>query len=212
MGEESDDEFGDFGDFVSEVEEPKPVNNEDLPERLAALVAETYPPLDPVAVTSEPPSETNYTRQYRDLAHVPILNVPNWQKSVIRRKMLLQLGIPINLDELLPQSVKIKNLEMPSANSEFDIPSLKLLANISELALKSMAPEDLFSHYKKLVDAISIARTELQKVTASKAKTEAEKAAFESVIESLVDYAKRLRDNTIKQAAVPKSRSQSPST
>jgi hypothetical protein len=41
---------------------------------------------------------------YKALIEIPPLKPPNWKQSRIRRQHLIALGIPVNLDEVLPRA------------------------------------------------------------------------------------------------------------
>jgi hypothetical protein len=63
---------------------------------------------------------------WNQLITPPPLQPPNWTKSRIRRLFLVSLGVPVDLDEILPPSKQKKlvlpdiNLESPSRPSESD--------------------------------------------------------------------------------------------
>jgi hypothetical protein len=63
---------------------------------------------------------------WKQLITPPPLQPPNWTKSRIRRLFLVSLGVPVDLDEILPPSKQKKlvlpdiNLESPSRPSESD--------------------------------------------------------------------------------------------
>jgi hypothetical protein len=46
-----------------------------------------------------------YSRNlYHSLVQIPDIKPPNWKQSRIRRQHLIALGIPVNLDEVLPHA------------------------------------------------------------------------------------------------------------
>ncbi|KAK5109373.1 hypothetical protein LTR62_007039 [Meristemomyces frigidus] len=56
---------------------------------------------------------------WQQLVSAPPMQPPNWTRSRIRRMFLVSLGVPVNLDEILPPS-KQKRLVLPNIN----LPSL----------------------------------------------------------------------------------------
>ena len=79
---------------------------------------------------------------WKQLITPPPLQPPNWTKSRIRRLFLVSLGVPVDLDEILPPSKQKKlvlpdiSLDPPSRPSESD-------KNLGSLArLKSKATND----------------------------------------------------------------------
>ncbi len=48
------------------------------------------------------------------MSYVPPTQPVNWTRSRIRRHHLIELGIPINLDEVLPQPTALKSLNVSS--------------------------------------------------------------------------------------------------
>lgn len=55
---------------------------------------------DPVAHVSPPDSRALYQSLFQKLP--PSVRPPNWTRSRIRRQYLITLGVPVNLDEVLP--------------------------------------------------------------------------------------------------------------
>ena len=62
------------------------------------------------------PSERSLSL-WKQLITPPPLQPPNWTKSRIRRLFLVSLGVPVDLDEILPPS-KQKKLVLPDINLE----------------------------------------------------------------------------------------------
>jgi Domain of unknown function (DUF5102) len=66
---------------------------------------------------------------WKQLITPPPLQPPNWTKSRIRRLFLVSLGVPVDLDEILPPSKQKKlvlpdmHLESPTRKSEGDRPT-----------------------------------------------------------------------------------------
>ncbi|PYH90521.1 hypothetical protein BO71DRAFT_422238 [Aspergillus ellipticus CBS 707.79] len=91
-------------------------------DRLFPSTTETanLPPLDPIP---NPTAIFNTERSlslWSQLVAPPPLQPQNWVKSRIRRLFLVSLGVPVDLDEILPAS-KQKKLILPSVN--LDLPS-----------------------------------------------------------------------------------------
>jgi hypothetical protein len=73
---------------------------------------------------------------WKQLITPPPLQPPNWTQSRIRRLFLVSLGVPVDLDEILPPSKQKKlvlpdiNLEPATRKSESDKPGLGSLARL----------------------------------------------------------------------------------
>ena len=151
-------------------------------------------------------------------APVP-LNPPDWKRSRIRRLFLVSLGIPVNLDEILPASGKKKKLVLPSTKPETAAPSLsgkpaplappfdpvaaRHKASVSELALQGMTVEELLAHVDNLKAVTSQASENLTYWLARKDEAVGEKESLDGVIESLVGWTERQRKGTTGIAMVP---------
>lgn len=162
--EQDDDDFGSFDEAsFEEFQAPEPEleaktatdgkalftsatfqNLDELVSKLDELLESIFP-------TTAPETNSNTdtllnaeaTEKLASLSRPPRLNPPNWIKLKIRHNLLVNLGVPINLDELdSPNSVNITNLQQLSHSrrrsineqdidwSEFDIPEFETL-NIS---------------------------------------------------------------------------------
>lgn len=151
-------------------------------------------------------------------APVP-LNPPDWKRSRIRRLFLVSLGVPVNLDEILPESGKKKKLVLPSTKPEpparslsgklpptappFDPVSARHKASVSTLALQNMTAEELQDHVTQLKELNSQASENLTYWLARRDEAVGEKESLEGVIESLVGWTERQRKGTTGIAQVP---------
>ena len=151
-------------------------------------------------------------------APVP-LNPPDWKRSRIRRLFLVSLGIPVNLDEILPPSGKKKKLVLPSTKPDtagpslsgklppqappFDAVTARHQASVSGLALKNMTDEELKQHVETLKVVNVQASENLTYWIARRNEAMGEKESLEGVIESLVGYTERQRKGTMGIAMVP---------
>ena len=147
------------------------------------------------------------------------LNPPDWKRSRIRRLFLVSLGIPVNLDEILPPSGKKKKLVLPSTKPDavspnlsgklppsappFDPVSARHKASVSSLALQNMTVEELKEHLEILKELTSQASENLTYWLARKDEAKGEKESLEGVIESLVGWTERQRKGTTGIAMVP---------
>lgn len=147
---EEDAEFGEFGDGFQEaetVQSPPPqsiptiapsfpvldFDELDTPEE---MISATQPyidamfPSDTTSLSTIPtPSSGNpifltdrSASLWSQLVAPPSLQPPNWIRSRIRRLFLVSLGVPIDLDEILPAS-KQKKLILPSISLRITSPS-----------------------------------------------------------------------------------------
>ena len=103
-------------------------------EKLEALpVPDPIPPESPIF-----PTERSRAL-WKQLITPPPLQPPNWTKSRIRRLFLVSLGVPVDLDEILPPSKQKKlilpdmHLESPTRKSESD----RALGSVSRLKAKA---------------------------------------------------------------------------
>ncbi|KAL8940899.1 MAG: hypothetical protein Q9216_002560 [Gyalolechia sp. 2 TL-2023] len=108
-GGEADD-FGDFDDaFEQPSTVPKPSDMEPPPNAETTYRTNTPSIGSPSSLFITPRSHSLFTQ----LIAPPPLSPPNWLRSRTRRLFLVSLGVPIDLDEILPKS-KQKKLVLPS--------------------------------------------------------------------------------------------------
>lgn len=93
-----------------------------MSDRLDVLFPSTeemssLPPVDPIPDSSAIFTTDRSLSLWSQLVAPPPLQPPNWVKSRIRRLFLVSLGVPVDLDEILPAS-KQKKLVLPSINLE----------------------------------------------------------------------------------------------
>ena len=92
---------------------------EDIQATCAPYLRALFPSYTPnTSSTLPPPSQQIFTNErsislYTQLIAPPPLQPPNWLRSRIRRLFLVSLGVPVDLDEILPAS-KQKKLVLPS--------------------------------------------------------------------------------------------------
>jgi hypothetical protein len=168
---------------------------------------------------------------WNQLVAPPPLQPPNWKISRIRRLFLVSLGIPLDLDEILPTETKQKKLVLPSVhlsrqvdsrpssrNSSrrsgslsrkkrgddkdtikpdevLDIPSARILCSTSAMALRGFPLQELREHIRKLEEITAIASEVLTYWLGKRDGAVGDKETFETVIESLVGYARKKRQN-----------------
>ncbi|OKL56389.1 hypothetical protein UA08_08330 [Talaromyces atroroseus] len=77
----------------------------------------SLPPLEPIPDSTAIFSSDRSLSLWSQLVAPPPLQPPNWVKSRIRRLFLVSLGVPVDLDEILPAS-KQKKLILPSINAD----------------------------------------------------------------------------------------------
>lgn len=154
------------------------------------------------------------------------LQPPNWVRSRIRRLFLVSLGVPVDLDEILPKS-KQKKLILPYDSAEqskrpagkardgksglshkdevprrhrgpptppeFDIEEVQQLCKKTDADLEEMSDEQLRSYVERLEHLAKSGELVLQYWIKRKEMAVDEKEAFDSVVESLVRHARRVR-------------------
>lgn len=153
---------------------------------------------------------------WNQLVMVPRQGNPiDWKRSSIRRLLLVSLGVPLDLDEILPKK-NSKRLVLPTRgrqplksddsnqrpdeklqqlinDTEEKIGQWHQLAIVSTEALDGMVESELESHVAGLKAAIDEANGIYEQWVARKQGALKDKETFERVIESLLEYAQRLR-------------------
>lgn len=197
---------------------------EQIRQEVFNFLEEAHPSPDPI---EPPPSESPPERLdneramslWNQLAAPVPLNPPDWKRSRIRRLFLVSLGVPVNLDEILPASGKKKKLVLPSTKPEtlaptlsgklppvappFDPVSARHQASVSTLALRNMTESELRGHIETLKVVNSQASESLTYWLARREEAVGEKESLEGVIESLVGWTERQRKGTTGIAMVP---------
>jgi hypothetical protein len=186
------------------------------------------PPTDPIPIDHnvEPLNNERAMSLWNQLASPVPLNPPDWKRSRIRRLFLVSLGIPVNLDEILPASGKKKKLVLPSTKPEvptrslsgkmppsappFDAVTARHQSSVSVLALQNMTDEELQSHVETLKVVNSQASEYLTYWLGRREEAVSEKESLEGVIESLVGWTERQRKGTTGIAMVPGQRGKTP--
>ncbi|GAB7344296.1 hypothetical protein MBLNU457_2167t1 [Dothideomycetes sp. NU457] len=174
-GDEDDDfgDFGDIADEPATPAAPEPVplppsdplshlphikldDTQSLEETSASIMPylqDLFPETDVSSISSKPgslpPPEALLSDRsaslWSQLVAPPPLQPPNWIRSRIRRLFLVSLGVPVDLDEILPAS-KQKKLILPSIHLTTDTPrdSSNLARikkeNVSSTSLDSTGP------------------------------------------------------------------------
>ncbi|CAK1356810.1 hypothetical protein CB0940_11984 [Cercospora beticola] len=84
-----------------------------FPDQPVPPPASAIPPLD--MSNSSPFLSDRSLSLWQQLVQPPPMQPPNWTRSKIRRLFLVSLGVPVDLDEILPPS-KQKRLVLPNIN------------------------------------------------------------------------------------------------
>lgn len=130
--------------------------------------------------------------------------------------------MPVDLDEILPAETKQKKLVLPSLDpprrsmtrstspsqysakkqvnggvrpESLDIPSARILCSTSTSALQSLTVEELREHVERLENVTKVASEVLTYWLKKRDEAVGNKEAFETVIESLVGYARKKRQS-----------------
>ncbi|KAH8700304.1 hypothetical protein BGW36DRAFT_373837 [Talaromyces proteolyticus] len=183
----------------------------------------SLPPLEPISDHSAIFSSERSLSLWSQLVAPPPLQPPNWVKSRIRRLFLVSLGVPVDLDEILPAS-KQKKLILPSINLEgsgasaydlsktlnrsknndgtgpqndstlsLDLSAVRRLCSTTDAALDGFTDTELQGHVVLLETTTTKADEVLQYWCKKTDGLISEKEAFEGVIENLVNHARRVR-------------------
>ncbi|KAG9694664.1 hypothetical protein KCU95_g4018, partial [Aureobasidium melanogenum] len=241
---DEDDDFGDFDDGFQQAEEPsvpapppQPPNlnfadlqtSDDILQAMSPYMSELFPelydqetaPSDKSAALSTDPILTDRSASlWSQLVAPPPLQPPNWIRSRIRRLFLVSLGVPVDLDEILPASKQKKlvlpNIHLPEQKKEdgkakqdgssstggrkgpapppeFNANEAAMLAKTTDTATEAYSDEELKAHVKRLEELIKDASTVLEYWMKRKESALGDKEAFEGVIENLVGFVKSRR-------------------
>ncbi|KAK9446983.1 uncharacterized protein V1518DRAFT_422623 [Limtongia smithiae] len=158
-----------------------------------------------------------------------------WRTSKVRRTYLVALGMPVDLDEVLPSARAQERLVItsrtkkvgatPSASTaqpsdtpalstpllapppppEFDYDHARQLARVSDAALQLMTESELKAHLRALEDAKIAASIALAHWMDARSAAAQNKEYYESVIDSSIEYAQRVRTQTTMLAAVQRA-------
>ncbi|KEQ60165.1 uncharacterized protein M437DRAFT_55106 [Aureobasidium melanogenum CBS 110374] len=240
-----EDDFGDFDDGFQQAEEPavpvpppQPPNlnfadlqtSDDILSAMSPYMSELFPELydqetastDKSATLSTDPILTDRSASlWSQLVAPPPLQPPNWIRSRIRRLFLVSLGVPVDLDEILPASKQKKlvlpNIHLPEQKKEdekakqngsssstggrkgpapppeFNANEAAMLAKTTDTATEAYSDEELKAHVKRLEELIKDASTVLEYWMKRKESAVGDKEAFEGVIENLVGFVKSRR-------------------
>ncbi|GAO48854.1 hypothetical protein SAICODRAFT_18816 [Saitoella complicata NRRL Y-17804] len=239
---EGDDDFGDFeageafDTFVAPAEPQVPsiyIPNLTDQADANAVQKEIAPLLDlisprpPTEVPPPPPLPSAPSNDaplllterslslWKQLTAPPPLQPPDWKRSRIKRLFLVSLGVPVDLDEILPQETKLKKLVLPSLRSNavdgskdrtgsqsegngaanFDVQAARQLAATSSAAVENMSEDELRAHVKRLEAVAQEANEVITQWLAKREAVMSDKETFEAVIENLVGHAQRTRRN-----------------
>ncbi|CAK7893349.1 hypothetical protein CAAN4_A06898 [[Candida] anglica] len=95
-------------------------SRETLHEKLDMFLEKMFP-ADKSGDTEESSNSSNLLSErsndiYGQLSLLPHLKPPSWVKSKIRRHLLIKLGVPVNLDEILPTNSAVASSESTDLN------------------------------------------------------------------------------------------------
>ncbi|KAK6522521.1 hypothetical protein TWF281_001964 [Arthrobotrys megalospora] len=142
---EGGDGFDDFGDFdtaapapevesdpIESVQEPPRLplldftrmSTEEMRIQIDSIMSSLYSVDDKATHGTPPPIPSTNSAfltersqsLWTQLCTPPPLQPPNWKLSRIRRLFLVSLGVPVDLDEILPADTKQKKLVLPSSS------------------------------------------------------------------------------------------------
>lgn len=203
--------------------------SKDILDAMSPYMAELFPELynqeaassDPsTAIPTDPILTDRSASLWSQLVAPPPLQPPNWIRSRIRRLFLVSLGVPVDLDEILPASKQKKlvlpNIHLPqqtqeaepkqkqSSNTsssrkgpapppEFNANEAVMLAKTTETATEAYSDDELKAHVRRLEELINDASLVLEYWVKRKESAVGDKEAFEGVIENLVGFVKSRR-------------------
>lgn len=204
--------------------------SDDILQAMSPYMSELFPELYDQETASTEKSTTPSTDPiltdrsaslWSQLVAPPPLQPPNWIRSRIRRLFLVSLGVPVDLDEILPASKQKKlvlpNIHLPEQKKEddkakqngssssaggrkgpapppdFNANEAAMLAKTTDTATEAYSDEELKAHVKRLEELIKDASTVLEYWMKRKESAVGDKEAFEGVIENLVGFVKSRR-------------------
>ncbi|KAI5193519.1 hypothetical protein AUEXF2481DRAFT_26985 [Aureobasidium subglaciale EXF-2481] len=202
--------------------------SDDILEAMSPYMSELFPELyDPEASSTDKsatlPTDPILTDRsaslWSQLVAPPPLQPPNWIRSRIRRLFLVSLGVPVDLDEILPASKQKKlvlpNIHLPEQKKEeekakqnggstggrkgpapppeFNANEAVMLAKTTDTAIEAYSDDELKAHVQRLEELIKDASTVLEYWVKRKESAVGDKEAFEGVIENLVGFVKSRR-------------------
>jgi hypothetical protein len=203
--------------------------SEDILSAMSPYMSELFPELydqetassdKSVALSTDPILTDRSASLWSQLVAPPPLQPPNWIRSRIRRLFLVSLGVPVDLDEILPASKQKKlvlpNIHLPEQKKEdakakqdggssaggrrgpapppeFNANEAVMLARTTDTATEAYSDEELKVHVKRLEELIKDASTVLEYWVKRKESAVGDKEAFEGVIENLVGFVKSRR-------------------
>ncbi|EPX72129.1 uncharacterized protein SOCG_04822 [Schizosaccharomyces octosporus yFS286] len=207
--DESND-FDDFGEF-GEVEMETPVTTFEgehwLENFEASLHAVFGPPKDPEHLPESPLDLERILSLWDKLIEMPVLQRPDWLRSSIRHIFLVSMGLPVDLDELLPSqsnpsssSASFKNILKISTSStqlenepSFNYTVARRLCCTTHEILASRSSDALVKHINMLKQYVSEATALAQYWTDKRDSSFNDKLLYETVVDDLVQHSKRLR-------------------
>ena len=238
-------DFDDFDDFVEETEQSIEDSEQQVPlvtqvhptipclqesdfEDLDCLKPKLDSLLSPIlTIPDSPPSDplnlSYFSERSASLWRQLAIESPevhssiDWKRSSIRRLLLVSMGVPLDLDEILPKK-NTKRLVLPhtkpnnssSLKTKEQEPNKKeiieltdktetlllqwnQLASVSVEARQGMDEKEIEAHVESLKIALTEAEALVERWETEKKSALKDKETFESVIESLVEYAQKLR-------------------
>ena len=132
----------------------------DIQSSVMAYIQDIFPDSDVQSQTSkntslstpEPLLSDRSASLWSQLVAPPPLQPPNWIRSRIRRLFLVSLGVPVDLDEILPAS-KQKKLVLPSIHLNVDSP--RESSNLARVKKQDASSTSVNSTVEKSTDSAS---------------------------------------------------------
>merc|ERR1712230_15477 len=209
------------------------LTKEETQEAIAPYINALFPNSEPVTPIKDlPPIDPSKTSPFlsdrslslwQQLVSPPPMQPPNWSRSRIRRLFLVSLGVPVDLDEILPPS-KQKRLVLPNINlpsgtprastaldrlkdqaginsstTSVDTNAAALLCSTTEQALSVYSDAELKDHVFTLEVLNKTATEVLEYWLLRKDEGVKEKEPLEGVIENLVGFVKGRREGASKK-------------
>lgn len=165
---------------------------------------------------------------WKQLTAPPPLQPPDWKRSRIRRLFLVSLGIPVDLDEILPKMTH-KKLVLPSTRRhkdkktaderrsrkkmppppDFEVSAARQLCSTTREALDAMTVRDREIHVATLRAHTVAASALLTYWLEQRESAQSEKDTFEQVVSNLVQYHKKQKDEEREKATNASKKSKS---
>lgn len=205
--EEEFDEFDDFGEFEHDI--PICTFMGDWQDDFQDAVNSVFGlPETPKTIEESSLDPDRILSLWQKLIEMPVLQRPDWLRSSIRHIFLVTMGLPVDLDELLPtpstqgsfnssRTIELSSVTLPKSEDEpyLDYSAARRLCSINKDALTHRSHESLQQHIELLESTLQQAVEVARYWTDKRDSALSDKLLYETVVDDLVQHSKRLRNS-----------------